>query len=61
MQGRYSITVRFDIFQTLENVQEVLDVHQIAESAACELSDLLTDHRAAVTFEIVDSSMEVKQ
>lgn len=60
MKGKYSVTVRFDIFQTLDKVEDVLDPHKIAEDAACEMADLLADHRAAVTFEVVNSNVEVQ-
>lgn len=60
MKARYEIIVRYVVAQEIETIEEMLDHHDIANTAACTLCDELTAFKAATTFEVLESVIDVR-
>lgn len=61
MKAHYQFTIKFDVFQNVENVENLIDMHAIAEEAAYSFADMVTELDAVASFEIIDNKMEAVQ
>lgn len=61
MKARYSVVIKYDVFQDVENVENLMDMHEIAHQAAQSFADVLTDSGAVVVYDVVENKMEAVQ
>lgn len=60
MKARYSITIKYEVFQDVAGPDELQDMGELADMAACCFADLCADSGAVASFEIVENKMEAK-
>lgn len=60
MTAIHEITIKFTIAQEVDNVTDILDIHDVAQTAACCLADKLTDFKCTTSFEILEGKMDAK-
>lgn len=60
MLATHEILVKFTIVQEVESVNEIIDPHDVASTAANLLADELTEFNAVTSYEIVEGKMEAK-
>ena len=51
------ITVKFTVFQDFDFSEELIGPRELGEKAAMEICDILSEHNAAVSYDIVDSNI----
>ena len=58
MKAHFQFTIKFDVFQDVENVENLLDMKTLAEEAAFSFADMVTESGAVASYEIMDNRME---
>lgn len=60
MKAEINVTIKFKIMQEVDEPCKILDGHDVAQTAANEVCDILTDFNAVTTYEIVESTLDAR-
>ena len=60
MKAKYSVTVRFNIVQENADVDDLLDLHLVAHTAADAVVDIVTDDKTVASYTILSKKVDVK-
>lgn len=60
MTAKYEINIKLNIVQEIKDPSDLLDMYKIAEVAAQQMADELTDYDAVLTYELKDSTIDAR-
>lgn len=60
MKAKYTVTIRFNIHQDNVEVEDLLDLHVIAHTAADAIVDIVTDENTVADYQILSKKVNVR-
>ena len=60
MKAEINVTIKFKIIQEIDDPCKIIDGHDVAQTAANEVCDILTDFNAVTSYEIVENTLSAR-